>query len=66
MTSGRRRGGRAENRGAAGGAALATGVGLLAYASQLLRDTELQTIDARFSIRGTQQAPSNIVLVEME
>ncbi len=47
-------------------AALAVGVGVLAYASHLLRDTELQTIDARFSIRGAQPAPSDIVLVEID
>ena len=42
-------------------AALAVGVGVLAYASHLLRDTELQTIDARFSIRGAKRRPQNRV-----
>ncbi len=45
---------------------LAAGLGVLAYADHLLRRTELQTIDARFSIRGTEQAPSNIVLVQID
>ena len=46
-------------------AALAAGLGILAYATHLLRRTELQTIDARFSIRGKQAPPSNIVLVQI-
>src|SRR5450755_3580314 len=45
---------------------LAAGLGVLAYATHLLRRTELQTIDARFSIRGPQRAPSNIVLVQID
>jgi adenylate cyclase len=45
---------------------LAAGLGVLAYATHLFRRTELQTIDARFSIRGTQRAPSNIVLVQID
>jgi adenylate cyclase len=44
-------------------AALATGVGLLTYATQLLGRSEQQTVDARFAIRGTQRPPSNIVFV---
>jgi len=44
-------------------ALIAGGVGVLAYALHLLRPTELQTIDARFSIRGTRSPPSNIVFV---
>jgi adenylate cyclase len=44
-------------------AMLAGGIGVLAYATHLLRRSELQTIDARFSIRGTQKPPSNIVFV---
>jgi len=45
---------------------LAAGLGALAYATNLFRRTELQTIDARFSIRGSQRAPSNIVLVQID
>jgi adenylate cyclase len=47
-------------------AALAAGLGVAAYATHLLGRTELQSIDARFSIRGTQQAPRSIVLVEID
>jgi adenylate cyclase len=47
-------------------AALAAGAGVAAYATHLLQRTELQSIDARFSIRGTQRAPQNIVLVEID
>src|SRR5271154_6076293 len=44
-------------------AILAAGIGVLAYATHLLRRTELQTIDARFSIRGARKPPSNVVFV---
>ena len=47
-------------------ALLAAGVGVLAYATHLLGRTELQTIDARFSIRGSQRPPSDIVLVQID
>ncbi len=45
---------------------LAAGLGVLSYATHLFRRTELQTIDSRFSIRGTQRAPSDIVLVQID
>jgi adenylate cyclase len=44
-------------------AILAGGIGVAAYATHLLRRSELQTIDARFTIRGTRKPPSNIVFV---
>jgi adenylate cyclase len=47
-------------------AALAVGVGVTAYATNLLRPTELQSLDARFSIRGRQHVPSNIVIVKID
>jgi len=47
-------------------ALLAGSVGVLAYATHLLRRTELQTIDARFSIRGTQRPPADVVLVAID
>jgi adenylate cyclase len=47
-------------------ALLAAGLGVLAYATHLLRRSELQTIDARFSIRGTERAPSDLVLVQID
>jgi adenylate cyclase len=46
-----------------GVAIVAAGIGVGAYATHLLRRSELQTIDARFSIRGKQAPPSNIVFV---
>lgn len=49
-----------------GVAVLASGVGVLTYATHLLRRSELQTIDARFSIRGPRKAPSDIVLVAID
>jgi adenylate cyclase len=47
-------------------AILAAGIGVLAYATHLLRRTELQTIDARFSVRGRQAAPPDVVLVGID
>ena len=47
-------------------ALLAGGVGALGYATHLLRRTEQQTIDARFSIRGARKAPSDIVFVAID
>ena len=44
-------------------AVLAAALGVAAYGTHLLRRSELQTIDARFSIRGTQRPPPNIILV---
>jgi adenylate cyclase len=44
-------------------AILAGAIGVAAYATHLLRRSELQTIDARFTIRGTRRPPSNIVFV---
>jgi adenylate cyclase len=47
-------------------AVLAGGIGVLTYATHLFRRTELQTIDARFSIRGARKPPSNIVFVAID
>jgi adenylate cyclase len=47
-------------------AVLAAGVGVLAYATHLLRRTELQTIDARFSIRGPRKPPADVALVGID
>ncbi len=49
-----------------GVAVLAAGIGVGAYATHLLRRTELQTIDARYSIRGSRKPPSNIVFVAID
>src|SRR3954451_24260709 len=47
-------------------ALLAAGIGVLAYATNLLRRSELQTLDARYSIRGKQKVPSDVVLVPID
>lgn len=47
-------------------AAVAVGCALLAYATNLLRSTEEQSVDARFSIRGPQPKPSKIVVVAID
>jgi adenylate cyclase len=47
-------------------AAIASGVGVLAYATHLLRRSEQQTIDARFSIRGARGAPAGFVIVQID
>jgi adenylate cyclase len=44
-------------------AAIAIGGGVIAYATHLLARPELQSIDARFSIRGPKGAPPEIVFV---
>jgi serine/threonine-protein kinase len=46
-------------------AAVATLV-CLAYAGNVGRPLELTTVDARFSIRGTQTPPSNLVIVQID
>jgi adenylate cyclase len=47
-------------------AALAASIGVFAHATNLLRPTELQSIDARYSIRGRQHVASDIVLVRID
>ncbi len=47
---------------AVGVAALA----ILGYATNALNSLDLSTVNARFSIRGTQQPPKDIVLVEID
>ncbi len=42
---------------------LAVGIGLVANATHLLRRSELQTVDARYSVRGTHTPPTDIVFV---
>ncbi len=44
----------------------ATGLGVLAYETNLLRSLELSTVNTRFSIRGRQRPPANVVLVEID
>ena len=47
-------------------AALAGGIGVAAWATHLLRRSELQTIDARFAIRGTQAPSPDVVFVKID
>jgi adenylate cyclase len=46
--------------------ALAVGIGLLSYFSHALRTLELDTVDARFSIRGAQKFPKDLVVVGVD
>ena len=43
-----------------------TGLGLVAYGTNVFRDLDLQSVDARFSIRGKQGAPKDIVVVKVD
>jgi adenylate cyclase len=49
-----------------GVAVVSAAVGVAAYATDALREPELDTIDARFSIRGTQPAPEDIIVVGVD
>jgi adenylate cyclase len=44
----------------------ATGLGLVAYGTNVFRELELDTVDARFSIRGKQPAPRQIEVVAID
>jgi adenylate cyclase len=44
----------------------ATGLGLVAYGTNVLRDLELDTVDARFSVRGDQPPPEQIEVVAID
>ena len=43
-----------------------TGLGLVAYGTNVFRDLDLQSVDARFSIRGNKGAPKDIVVVKVD
>src|SRR3712207_3960496 len=47
-------------------AMILTGLALAAYALDVLDGPELDTIDARFEIRGALGAPEDVVLVEID
>ena len=47
-------------------AVIAIGVSIVAYSTGLLRRAELDTVDARFEVRGTEQPPSDVVVVEID
>jgi adenylate cyclase len=44
----------------------AAALGTIAYATHLMRALELQSVDARFSVRGTQERPEEIVVVQVD
>jgi adenylate cyclase len=45
---------------------VAAAIAVVAYATHLMRSLELQSVDARFSIRGTQERPSDVVVVGVD
>jgi adenylate cyclase len=47
-------------------AVAATGLALGGYAARTLRTLDLNTVNARFSVRGAQKPPSNIVVVAVD
>src|SRR3954462_5234479 len=47
-------------------AVLAVGVGLAAYGTELLKTVELSSVDARFSVRGDEKPPSDLVVVGVD
>ena len=46
--------------------AVAVGVGVAAYATHLLRRSELQSVDARYSIRDRRERPRGVVVVGID
>ena len=47
-------------------AVVATGLALAGYAARAMRSLDLGTVDARFSVRGAEKPPSNIVVVAVD
>jgi adenylate cyclase len=43
-----------------------TGLGLVAYGTNVFRELDLQSVDARFSIRGTEAVRKDIVVVKID
>ena len=66
QTSQRRRSRRLRLLTFAGTALVLTGFVLAAYAADVLDDSELDTVDARFSIRGDLAPPEDIVIVGID
>ncbi|HWJ42931.1 MAG TPA: adenylate/guanylate cyclase domain-containing protein [Solirubrobacterales bacterium] len=46
--------------------AIAAALAIVAYSTDLMRQLELQSVDARFSVRGTQERPDDIVVVGID
>ncbi|HVQ60290.1 MAG TPA: adenylate/guanylate cyclase domain-containing protein [Solirubrobacterales bacterium] len=47
-------------------AVAAAALGTIAYATHLMRALELQSVDARFSVRGAQEQPQELVVVQVD
>jgi adenylate cyclase len=47
-------------------AVLAVAAGLVSYETDLFQTTELSSVDARFSVRGDEKAPSDLVVVGVD
>jgi adenylate cyclase len=47
-------------------AVAAAALGTIAYATHLMRALELQSVDARFSVRGAQERPEELVVVQVD
>ena len=47
-------------------AVAAAAIAVVAYATHLMRALEQQSVDARFSVRGTQEQPQEFALVEVD
>jgi adenylate cyclase len=47
-------------------AVLAVGIGLATYSTKLFRSVELSSVDARFSVRGDEKPPSDLVVVGVD
>jgi adenylate cyclase len=45
---------------------LVAAIAVVAYATHLMRALEQQSVDARFSVRGTQERPRGIAIVEVD
>ena len=43
-----------------------TALGLVAYGTDVLRNVELDSVDARFSVRGTDKPPSDLIVVQID
>jgi adenylate cyclase len=46
--------------------ALAVGIGLVSYSTKLFRSAELSSVDSRFSVRGNEKPPSDLVVVGVD
>ena len=45
---------------------LLTGLGIVAYSADAFEDVELDTVDTRFSIRGEEESPDDLVVVKID